>query len=73
MKCHTFYEGQCYICYFDSKGTKILNAPRILCPTIGTSIKVGCASRSLYASSGPKAKGVPTDNQKGRGSGPCRF
>ena len=28
-----------------------------------TSIKVGCATRSLYASSGPKAEGVPTNNQ----------
>ena len=36
---------------------------------IGTSIKVGCATRSLYASSGPKAEGVPTYNQRGRGSG----
>ena len=27
---------------------------------IGTSIKVGCTSRSLYASSGPKAEEVPT-------------
>ena len=35
-----------------------------------TSIKVGCATRSLYASSGPKAEGVPTNNQRGRGSGP---
>ena len=25
---------------------------------IGTSIKVGCATRSLYASLGPKAEGV---------------
>ena len=40
---------------------------------IGTSIKVGCATRSLYASSGPKAEGVPTNNQRGRGSGPCRL
>ena len=40
---------------------------------IGTSIKVGCATRSLYASSGPKAEGVPTNNQRGRGSGPCRI
>ena len=40
---------------------------------IGTSIKVGCATRSLYASSCPKAEGVPTNNQRGRGSGPCRF
>ena len=31
-----------------------------------TSIKVGCATRSLYASSGPKAEGVPTNNQRGR-------
>ena len=29
--------------------------------------------RSLYAGSGPKAEGVPTYNQRGRGSGPCRF
>ena len=34
-----------------------------------TSIKVGCATRSLYASSGPKAERVPTNNQRGRGSG----
>ena len=40
---------------------------------IGTSIKVDYASRSLYASSGPKAEGVPTNNQRGRASGPCRF
>ena len=38
-----------------------------------TSIKVGCATRSLYASAGPKAEGVPTNNQRGRGSGPCRL
>ena len=29
-----------------------------------TSIKVGCATRSLYASSGPKAEGVPNNNQR---------
>ena len=40
---------------------------------VGTSIKVGCATRSLYASSGPKAEGVPTNNHRGRGSGPCRL
>ena len=34
---------------------------------IGTSIKVGCATFSQYASSGPKAEGVPTNNQWGRG------
>ena len=39
----------------------------------GTSIKVGCTTRSLYASSGSKAEGVPTNNQRGRGSGPCRL
>ena len=38
-----------------------------------TSIKEGCATRSLYASSGPKAEGVPTNNQRRRGSGPCRL
>ena len=40
---------------------------------IGTSIKVGYATRSLYAGSGPKAEGVPTNNQRGRGSGPGRL
>ena len=40
---------------------------------LATSIKVGCATRSLYASSGPKAEGVPTNNQRGRGSRPCRL
>ena len=40
---------------------------------IGTSIKVGCATRSLYASSSQKAEGVQTNNQRGRGSGPCRL
>ena len=38
---------------------------------IGTSIKVRCATRSLYAGSVPKAEGVPTNNQRGRGSEPC--
>ena len=38
-----------------------------------TSIKIGCATRSLCASSGPKAEGVPTNNQRGRGLGPCRL
>ena len=37
-----------------------------------TSNKVGCATRSLHASSGPKAEGVPTNNQRGRGPGPRR-
>ena len=32
---------------------------------IGTFIKVGCASRSMYASSGPTAEGVLTNNQRG--------
>ena len=40
---------------------------------IGTSIKEGCVKRSLYASSGQKAEGVPTSNQRGRGSGPTRL
>ena len=39
----------------------------------GTSIKEGCATRSLYARSGPKAEGVPTNNHRGRGLGPCRL
>ena len=38
-----------------------------------TSIKVGCVTRSLYASSGLNAEGVPTNNQRRRGSGPCRL
>ena len=29
--------------------------------------------RSLYESSGTKAEGVPINNQRGRGSGPCRL
>ena len=33
-----------------------------------TSIKVGCATCSLYMSSVPKSQGVPTNNQSGRGS-----
>ena len=33
---------------------------------IETSIKVSCASRSLYASSGPKTEGVPTNNKRER-------
>ena len=35
-----------------------------------TSIKVDSATRNLYASSGPKAEGVPTNNQRGRVSVP---
>ena len=33
------------------------------------SIKVGCTKRSMNVSSGPKAEGVPIDNQKRRGLG----
>ena len=40
---------------------------------LGTSIKVGKATHNLYASSGPKAEGVPTNNLRGQGSGPCRI
>ena len=40
---------------------------------IGISIKVGCAKRSLYASSGPRGEGVPNNNHSGRVSGPCRL
>ena len=40
---------------------------------IVASIIVGSATRSLYARSGPKAEGVPTNNQRGGGSGPCRL
>ena len=38
-----------------------------------TSIKVGCATRSLYSSSCPNAEGVPTNSQMGRELGPCRL
>ena len=37
---------------------------------IGTSIKVGCATRSLYASSGPKSDEGPTNNQRERDQDP---
>ena len=38
---------------------------------IGTFNKVDCGTRSLYASSaGPKAEGVPTNNQRGGDQGP---
>ena len=40
---------------------------------LGTSIKVGCATCNLYASSGPKAEGFTTNNQRGRGSELCRL
>ena len=40
---------------------------------IGLYIKVGCDTRSLNASSGPKTEGVPTNNLRGWGSGPCRL
>ena len=33
-----------------------------------TTIKVGYTTRSLYASSGQEAEGVPTNNQRGWGS-----
>ena len=36
-----------------------------------TSAKVGYALRILEASSGPRAEEVPTNNQRGQGSGPC--
>ena len=53
--------------------TNIYSNIRVYQIYIGTSIKVDCATRSLYASLGPKAKGVPTNSQRGRGSGPCRL
>ena len=37
---------------------------------LGTSIKVGFATRSLCASSGQKAEGVLTNNQRGRDQDP---
>ena len=40
---------------------------------IGTSMKVGCATHSLYASTGPKAEAVPTNKRRGRKSGLCRL
>ena len=38
-----------------------------------TSIQVDCVTRSLYASSGPKDEGVPTNNHRGRGPGPVAY
>ena len=38
-----------------------------------TSIKVCWGTRSLCASSGSKTEGVSTNNQRGRGSEPCRL
>ena len=35
--------------------------------------KAVSSTRSLYASSGPKAEEVPTNNQRERGLGPCRL
>ena len=37
---------------------------------VGTSVKLGCATRSLYASSSPKTEGVPTKNQRERDQDP---
>ena len=53
--------------------TKIYSNITVYQKYIGTSIKVGCATRSLYASSGPKEEGVRTNNQMGWGSGLCRL
>ena len=53
--------------------TNIYNNIMVYQNYIGTSIKVGCATRSLYSSAGPKAEGVPINNWRGRGIGPCRL
>ena len=37
------------------------------------SMKVDCATCSLYASAGPKTEGVPNNNERGRVSEPCRI
>ena len=37
---------------------------------LATSIKVGCATRSLYASSGPKAEGVKLYSRNFERNGP---
>ena len=44
--------------------TNIYSKIKLYQKYLGTSIKVGCATRSLYASSGEKAGGVPTNNQR---------
>ena len=44
----------------NSSISKISSDNRMLC------------SANVVASSGPKAEGVPNNNQSGRGSGPCR-
>ena len=38
---------------------------------MSTSSTLGYATRSLYASKGQRAEGVPTSNQRGRGYRPC--
>ena len=50
--------------------TNIYGKIKVYQKYLGTSIQVGCTTRSLYASSGPKAEGVPTNNQRGL---PIRF
>ena len=53
--------------------TNIFSKIRLYQKYLGTSIKVGYTTHSIYASSGPKAEGVPSNNQRGRGPGPCRL
>ena len=45
--------------------TNIYSKIKLYQKYLGTSIQVACTTRSLYASSGPKAEGVPTNNQRG--------
>ena len=52
----------------DPKPNKVVQELKVM-----PQLKYGCATRSLYASSGPKAKGVPTYNQRGLGLGLCRL
>ena len=42
--------------------TNIYNNIKVNQKYLVTSIKVGCATRSLYASSGPKAEGEEADD-----------
>ena len=56
-----------------SCNTGIIHVVRVRQKYLVTSIKVGCATRSLYDNQGQKAEGAPTNELRGRGSGPCRL
>ena len=51
--------------------TEIWGNENIISKYLMTSARVGSALPELYASSSPRAEGVPTDTQRAWGSGPC--